>query len=110
MPCGVRCGTRPYCRQAGAKAFARSALWEAVAYFEQALAALRHLPERRETLEQAIDLRLDLRNALIVLGEFGAMFDHLREAETLATALDDQRRLGWVSAYMANCLHQRKTA
>ena len=27
-------------------------------------------------------------------------FDHLREAETLATALDDQRRLGWVCAYM----------
>jgi tetratricopeptide (TPR) repeat protein len=96
-----------YCQQAGAKAFARSALREAVAYFEQALAAVRQLPERRETLEQAIDLRLDLRNALIVLGEFGAMFEHLREAETLATTLGDQRRLGWVSAYMANCLHHR---
>ena len=73
-----------YCRQAGAKAAARSAYREAVAYFEQALAALRHLPESRETLEQAIDLRLDLRNALIALGELGAIFDHLREAETLA--------------------------
>src|SRR5919109_1605417 len=52
-----------YCRQAGAKAFARSALREAVAYFEQALAAVRQLPEHREVLEQAIDLRLDLRNA-----------------------------------------------
>jgi tetratricopeptide (TPR) repeat protein len=91
-----------YCRQAGAKAFARSALREAIAYFEQALAALQHLPERRETLEQAIDLRLDIRNALIALAEFGAIFDHLREAETLATALNDQRRLGWVSAYMSN--------
>ena len=89
-----------YCRQAGAKAATRSAYREAVAYFEQALTALPHLPEHRETLEQAIDLRLDIRSALLRLGELGAMFDHLREAETLATALDDQRRLGWVCAYM----------
>jgi len=91
-----------YCRQAGVKAATRSAYREAVAYFEQALAALQHLPEHRETLEQAIDLRLDIRHALLVLGELGAVFDHLREAETLATALDDQRRLGWVFAYMSN--------
>ena len=89
-----------YCRQAGDKAATRSALREAMAYFEQALTALQHLPERRETLEQAIDLRFSIRNALIGLGELEAIFDHLREAETLATALDDQRRLGWVCAYM----------
>jgi class 3 adenylate cyclase/tetratricopeptide (TPR) repeat protein len=91
-----------YLRQAGAKAFARWALREAVAYFEQALVAVGHLPECHETLEQAIDLRLDLRNALIALRELGAILHYLREAETHATALDDQRRLGWVSAYMAN--------
>ena len=50
-----------YCRQAGSRAAARSAYREAVAYFEQALAALQHLPERGETLAQAIDLRFDLR-------------------------------------------------
>ena len=44
---------------------------EAVAYFEQALEALVRLPECRDTLEQAIDLRLDLRNALFFLGDFG---------------------------------------
>jgi class 3 adenylate cyclase/tetratricopeptide (TPR) repeat protein len=93
-----------YCRQAGAKAATRSAYREAVAYFEQALTALQHLPEHRETLEQAIDLRLDIRNALIALGEFGAIVDHMREAETLATALDDQRRLGWISAYMTDAV------
>ena len=53
-----------YSRQAGAKAMARSAHREAVECFEQALAALAQLPERRDTLEQAIDLRFDLRNAL----------------------------------------------
>src|SRR4029450_7166854 len=51
-----------YCRQAGTRAFARSALREAVACFEQAFAALTHLPESRATQEQAIDLRFDLRN------------------------------------------------
>ena len=89
-----------YCRQAGAKAATRSAYREAVAYFEQALTALGHLPAHRETLEQAIDLRLDIRSALIALGELGAIFYYMREAETLATALDDQRRLGWICAYM----------
>ena len=53
-----------YCRQAGARAMARSAHREAVGYFEQALSALAHLPETRDTHEQAIDLRLALRTAL----------------------------------------------
>ncbi len=89
-----------YLRQAGAKAAARSAHREAVTYFEQALVALKHLPVSRETIEQAIDVRFDLRNSLHLLGEFGRILDHLREAKTLAEALDEQRRLGWVSSYM----------
>ena len=56
-----------YCRQAGEKAMARSAHREAVGYFEQALSALPHLPEQRDTHEQAIDLRLALRTALVRL-------------------------------------------
>jgi tetratricopeptide (TPR) repeat protein len=90
-----------YCRQAGARAAARSAYHQAVGCFEQALTALALLPERCDTLEQAIDLRCDLRNALWLLGEFGQVFDYLRQAETLATALGDQGRLGRVSTYMA---------
>jgi tetratricopeptide (TPR) repeat protein len=89
-----------YGRQAGTKAYAHSALREAVACCDQALAALRHLPESRATQEQAIDLRFDLRNALWDLGEIGQTLDYLREAATLAEALDDQPRLGRVSAYM----------
>jgi class 3 adenylate cyclase len=89
-----------YCWQAGTKAYARSALREVVACCEQALAALTHLPASRATQAQAIDLRLDLRTALWALGEIRQMLDHLREAKTLAEALDDQPRLGRVSAYM----------
>src|SRR5215467_7060117 len=51
-----------YGRQAGARALARSAYREAVAACEQALLALHHLPEDRDTLAQAIDLRFDLRH------------------------------------------------
>jgi class 3 adenylate cyclase/tetratricopeptide (TPR) repeat protein len=86
-----------YCRQAGAKAFTRSANREAVACFEQALAAVQHLPESHTTREQALDLWLDLRTALFALGELERMRDTLRQAETLAEALDDPGRLGWVS-------------
>jgi class 3 adenylate cyclase/tetratricopeptide (TPR) repeat protein len=96
-----------YLRQAGAKAFARSAHREALGYFEQALTALTHLPETRETREQAIDVRFDLRNALFPLAEYGRIEGYLREAERLAVTLDDQRRLGWVSAYM--CSHYLQT-
>jgi class 3 adenylate cyclase/tetratricopeptide (TPR) repeat protein len=89
-----------YCRQAGTKAIARSALREVVACFEQALAALKHLPESRTTQEQAIDLRFGLRGALSELGELRQVLDYLGEAATLAEALDDQPRLGLVSAHM----------
>jgi len=87
-----------YCQQAGARADARLAYREAVGCFEQALAALEHLPERRDTLEQAIDLRFDLRNALLPLNELARIFDTLRTAEALAERLGDDRRLGQVAS------------
>ena len=91
-----------YLQQAGAKAAGRSAHREAVAYFEQALTALGHLPESRATMEQAIDLRFDLRNALYPLGERERVYAYLQEAEALAGALEDRRRLGWTSVYLSN--------
>jgi class 3 adenylate cyclase/tetratricopeptide (TPR) repeat protein len=93
--------------QAGAKAIVRSAYREAVTAFEQALTALQHLPEDHDTLAQAIDLRFDLRRALTPLGEYGQIFDYLREAEHLAEVLGDQRRLGWATVHMINYFHIR---
>jgi tetratricopeptide (TPR) repeat protein len=90
-----------YCRQAGEKAVSRSAHHEAVMYFEQALRALSHLPETRGTREEAIDLRLALRSALHPCGDLGRAMAYLREAETLALALDDPRRLGQVSVSLS---------
>jgi class 3 adenylate cyclase/tetratricopeptide (TPR) repeat protein len=93
-----------YCRQAGARTVVRSASRDAASYFEQALVAIGHLPETRQTLEQAIDVRLDLQGALVPLGQISRILHYLREAERLAQRLGDQRRLGRVAAYMSHCL------
>ena len=89
-----------YLRQAGAKAVERPANREAVVLFEQALDAVNRLPQDRHTVEQAIDIRFDIRNALQPLGDLSQILGHLREAERLAAQIDDQRRLGWVAAYL----------
>jgi class 3 adenylate cyclase/tetratricopeptide (TPR) repeat protein len=93
-----------YGRQAGEKAMARSAHREAVGYYEQALSALPHLPETHDTCEQAIDLRLALRSALRPSGDLGRILACLCEAEPLAAALDDPRRLAQVSHFLAEHL------
>ncbi len=69
--------------------------------FEQALNALPHLPETRTTREQAIDLRLALRSALLPARNLERILALLREAEALAAALDDPRRLGRVLRFLA---------
>jgi len=89
-----------YLRQAGAKAFGRSANREAATHFERALSALDHLPEDRDTLAQAVDLRIELRHALWPLGENKRILEQLRRAETLAETLGDQRRLARVLSAM----------
>jgi tetratricopeptide (TPR) repeat protein len=96
-----------YSRQAGARAFARSAYREAAGYFEQALAALQHLPESRQTQEQAIDLHYDLRLAYLPLLELPRVLEHLQAAKSLAETLGDQRRLGSILSSMAQYLSQR---
>jgi tetratricopeptide (TPR) repeat protein len=90
-----------YSRQAGHKGVARSANREAVTFFEQALSALEHLPETRDTLEQAVDLRLDIRQALLPLGELEQILCHLRKAESIAETLNDQRRLARALSWLA---------
>jgi tetratricopeptide (TPR) repeat protein len=98
-----------YCRQAGEKAMARSAHREAVGYYEQALSALQHLPQQRDTLKQAIDLRLALRSALLASRDIGRIVEYLHEAEALAEALDDPRRLGQILIFQAVDCHHRGT-
>jgi class 3 adenylate cyclase/tetratricopeptide (TPR) repeat protein len=91
-----------YLRDAGERAVARSANREAVAFYQDALAALRHLPESRETFALAIDLRLDLRPPLLQLGRLDDIHRLSREAESMAQQVNDEARLARAYAYLVN--------
>jgi tetratricopeptide (TPR) repeat protein len=91
-------------RQGAAKALTRSAHREATAYLKQALEALTRLPDRRLTGELAVDLRLDLYRSLMPLDDLRPLLQVLREAETLAVALDDRERLGWARLHVCHLL------
>ena len=82
-----------HCRRAGARTLARMASWESVSFFERALAALAHLPAAPATDAAAVDIRGDLHNALVPLGEHARSVAVLREAAALAESLGDRGRL-----------------
>jgi tetratricopeptide (TPR) repeat protein len=85
-----------YAWQSGEKAAHRSANQEAREFFQTGLRALEHLPQNRAWLQQAVDLRLELRNPLYILGLFDELHLRLREAESIAQGISDDRRLGRV--------------
>ena len=91
-----------YLWQAGGKAAARSALPDARIWLEQALGVLEALPESPSTLEQAFEIRLELRPVLSQLGEVRRAHERTREAETIAERLNDDRRRGRVCGLMTN--------
>jgi class 3 adenylate cyclase/tetratricopeptide (TPR) repeat protein len=91
-----------YNRQVGVRAVLHAANGEAVEAFQDALAALKRLPTTRETQEQAIDLRLDLRPPLLQLGRLDDVLTVSREAERLAADLGDEARLARVYTYLIN--------
>jgi class 3 adenylate cyclase/tetratricopeptide (TPR) repeat protein len=84
-----------YLRQAGEKAVARSANREAVALFEQALAALSQLAESRETLGEALDIRIALSPCLGLVHGDGSPEKEASyvAARELCLRLDDRPRL-----------------
>ncbi|HXV81529.1 MAG TPA: AAA family ATPase [Candidatus Binatia bacterium] len=93
-----------YLREAGAKAVSLSSFRNALLYFEQALEVLRHLPKTSGYLRNAVDLRIDIRNALFMLGDFRQGSEYLEEAKEAAIVLNDQGRLGTVFNLMtAHC-------
>jgi class 3 adenylate cyclase len=55
-------------------------------------------------LEQAFEIRLELRAVLTQLGEVRRALERLREAEALAERLNDDRQRGRVCAVMTNAL------
>jgi class 3 adenylate cyclase/tetratricopeptide (TPR) repeat protein len=91
-----------YCRQAAAKALARSAHREVARYFEQALSVLQHLPENHATRKQAIELHVNLRHVFMHLGDHKNIIEHLHAAEMLAEVMEDRYQLGQIASFMTN--------
>jgi len=90
-----------YLREAGLKAYTRSAPHDARGCFELAIEVLEALPESQSTLEHAFDIRLQLRTVLVQLGEVWQAVERLRETEALAEKLNDDSRRGRISAMMS---------
>jgi predicted ATPase/class 3 adenylate cyclase len=92
-----------YLWRAGKMAAQQFADVEAVACYERALEVFKRLPPEKQSLETAIDLRFDLRNALVPLGLQLRNLEVLREAEALAAERHDERRLAQALWSIANC-------
>ncbi len=89
-----------YLREVGMRAAMRSAYGEWLTSFDEAFRALGHLPDSLDAKALAIDLRLDSRVVLAPLGQYDRILSYMREAEVLARALGDRRRLGLVLSDM----------
>jgi len=88
-----------YLRQAGQRAFARSANAEAANWWEQALAAAEHLPDGKDKTYQLIDIRLELRGPLFTLGELNKTIEHVTVAQSLSEQTGDRYRTALALAY-----------
>jgi len=62
------------------------------------------MPETQSTLEQAVDIRLELQVVLTRSTENRRALEFLREAEELAERLQDDRRRGRVFAAITSVL------
>jgi class 3 adenylate cyclase/tetratricopeptide (TPR) repeat protein len=91
-----------YLERAGTKAYALYANREAADFFERALNILQQLPESRATLEHAVDLRFELRNALIALSELDRIRKCLEEIEAILARLGDKVRSARHAAFRCN--------
>jgi tetratricopeptide (TPR) repeat protein len=93
-----------YLARAGVLAALRYARRDAVACYEQALAALARLPESRQTREQAAEVRFNLAHALFAIGQLERAKESFLLAEALAVALGDHRRLALMHGGMTYLL------
>jgi predicted ATPase/class 3 adenylate cyclase len=84
-----------YFHQAGKKAATRSATQEAIGYFDQALEVIKHLPEGKQTIEKALNIRIDLGPALIATSGFAApeVEENYSRARELCEKLGDTPKL-----------------
>src|SRR5262247_162850 len=91
-----------YWLKAGAKAYSLYANEDAVRFFERALTLLKELPETRDNLERAVDIRFQLRNALLPLGETDRILRSLDELDPILARLGDKQRSAQYAAFRCN--------
>jgi class 3 adenylate cyclase/tetratricopeptide (TPR) repeat protein len=89
-----------YLKQAGYKAAARSANRAAADFYYGSLAALQHLPQGIDALRREVDIRLELRNPLFLLGQLEELHRNLTQAEAIAEKIGDHKRLGRVLNFL----------
>lgn len=82
----------------------RSCAWyDAIKFLENAIAAAAHLPETPEALEQAIEMRIQLRVALAALSDLPRLRSVLAEARTLEQRSGDPLHLARIDT--SRCLN-----
>ncbi|MXN64960.1 AAA family ATPase [Stappia sp. GBMRC 2046] len=91
-----------YLRAAGRRAMASSACQQASKCFEDCLSVINRMPDKQAVVEDAIDVRLDLRNALMPLGRHDEILPHLSEALALGTTLGDRSRIARTHSYLSH--------
>ena len=89
-----------YLHQAGARAMSRSAFLEALSDYEKALIASTHLSDSSAKLAEQVDLHLEARNVLFLLGNLARVGEHLNAAEELAEKLNDEKRMARVLNFL----------
>jgi class 3 adenylate cyclase/tetratricopeptide (TPR) repeat protein len=91
-----------YLQRSGVKAYSLHANADAARYFERALTVLKKLPETADNLRQAVDLRFELRNALLPLGETDPISRALDELDPILARLGDNLRSARYAAFRCN--------
>ena len=91
-----------YLRQAAHKAATRWAFRESSRYLEHALEVLNRLPERADTTEEAIAIRLELRSALLPQAKHQRIFEILSEVIPLTEKIGDRRGLSLANGFMSH--------
>jgi class 3 adenylate cyclase/tetratricopeptide (TPR) repeat protein len=91
-----------YLRRSGLKAYSLYGNADAARFFERALAVLKKLPETPENLRQAVDLRFELRNALLPSFETDRILRSLDELEPILARIGDKQRSAQYAAFRCN--------
>jgi tetratricopeptide (TPR) repeat protein len=91
-----------YLQRSGLKAYSLCAHADAAQFFERALKILKELPETADNLRQAVDLRFELRNALLPSFETDRILRSLDELDPILARLGDKQRSAQYAAFRCN--------